>query len=203
MALAAQAVDAILVHISTDYVFDGRKGVPYTVKDRPNPISTYGLSKYYGELAVQELLDTSYIIRTSWLYGIHKHNFVEFVLSSARQGREVNIINDQYGTPTWTGSLCQLIERIFTSGGFGLYHAADSGVVSRYDQALAICRGAGLSTEHIRSISRTEFSQPAARPQNSALDCAPLEVSHWETSLQAYLKQYFERFSSEERMHHV
>jgi dTDP-4-dehydrorhamnose reductase len=190
LALVARELGAIFAYISTDYVFDGLKTEPYTVEDRPNPINTYGLSKYYGEVILSELLEEYYIIRTSWLYGIHGKNFVRFVLESARQGRTVSIVDDQYGSPTWTGTLSHLIERIVTSGAYGTYHASDAGRVSRYEQALTICKSAGLSQDHIRPIPSTEFSQPANRPQSSALDCGELPIASWETALQSYLTQY-------------
>ncbi len=190
LAEAVKAIDAIFVYVSTDFVFDGLKQTPYTPQDRPNPINTYGLSKYYGELMVKELLDEHYIIRTSWLYGIHNRNFVQFVLEAARQGREVSIVDDVFGNPTWTGSLCTAIEKIMTSGEYGTHHACDDGTVSRYEQAQAICRGAGLSSDHIKPVSHSDFPTPANRPRYSALDCDGLAIPHWETALQAYLTQY-------------
>jgi dTDP-4-dehydrorhamnose reductase len=192
LALAARDVGAIFAYISTDYVFDGEARTPYPISAKPKPINTYGLSKYYGELMVTELLDEYYIIRTSWLYGIHGKNFVQFVLESAKQGREVQIVDDQFGSPTWAGSLCHLIENVVTSGAFGTYHGSDKGVISRYEQALAICKAAGLSSEFIRPVSKSAFSQPAPRPTFTALDPAPLESPSWETSLNAFITQYFE-----------
>lgn len=190
LAEAAKAIGAIFVYVSTDFVFDGLKQTPYTPQDRPNPVNTYGLSKYYGELMVSELMDDSYIIRTSWLYGIHNRNFVQFVLEAARQGREVSIVDDVYGNPTWTGSLCTAIEKIMTSGEYGIHHACDSGTVSRYEQALAICKGAGFSGDHIKAVPHNDFPTPANRPLYTALDCDGLAIPHWETAFQAYLTQY-------------
>lgn len=190
LAMAARELDAIFAYVSTDYVFDGLQNTPYTVDHRPNPINTYGLTKYYGELIVTEYLEAYYIIRTSWLYGIHGKNFVQFVIDSARSGREVSIITDQYGAPTWTGSLCHLIERIVTSGAYGTYHACDKGEVSRYEQAQLICKGAGLSTAHIRPIASKDFAQPANRPRYTVMDCGELPVASWETALQSFLTQY-------------
>ncbi|MDX2085730.1 MAG: dTDP-4-dehydrorhamnose reductase [Candidatus Melainabacteria bacterium] len=190
LALAAKEAGSIFAYISTDYVFDGAKNALYTVQDRPRPINTYGLSKYYGELQVTELLDTYYIVRTSWLYGIYGKNFVQFVLESARQGREVSIIQDQYGSPTWSGTLCHLIEQIVTSGSYGTYHACDRGRVSRYEQALAICRRAGLSEQNIRPVPSQEFPQAATRPVCTAMDPSPLASPTWETALDAFMEQY-------------
>lgn len=195
LVLAAQELGAVMMYISTDYVFDGLKGEPYQPADRPNPINTYGLSKYYGELMLSELLEEYYIVRTSWLYGLHKKNFVQWVIESARAGTEIRVAEDWIGSPTWTGNLCVAIETLMNSGQFGTHHAADKGVISRYDQAQAICRAVGLSTEHIRPITLSELDLPANRPQFSPLDCPSLEIPSWETGLQAYLSQYHQLHS--------
>lgn len=190
LALAAREVDAIMVYVSTDFVFDGLKHTPYTPSDKPNPVNTYGLSKHYGELMVSELMDTYYVVRTSWVYGVHKRNFVQFVLESARQGREVKAAEDMVGSPTWTGSLSTALEKIMTSGAFGIYHAGDAGIVSRYEQARTICHAAGLSSDHIRPVRASELPLKANRPLYSALDCGDLAVPSWETAFHAYLEQY-------------
>ncbi|HEY9686857.1 MAG TPA: dTDP-4-dehydrorhamnose reductase [Coleofasciculaceae cyanobacterium] len=190
LALAAKELGAIFIHISTDYVFDGLKRTPYLPTDRPNPVSMYGLSKYYGELMVSELLEEYYIIRTSWLYGIHKRNFVQWILDTARVGTPASVATDWVGSPTWTGSLCTAIESLMNSGAYGTYHVADAGAVSRYDQAVAICRAAGLSAEHIQPVSSRDLNLAANRPEYSALACPGLSVPNWETALQAYLEQY-------------
>ncbi len=194
LVIAAKEVGAILVYISTDFVFDGLKQSPYLPTDRPNPVNMYGLSKYYGELQVTELMDTYYIIRTSWLYGIHGKNFVEFVLESARQGREIKIVTDMIGTPTWTGSLCTVIENVMTSGAYGVYHGSDSGEINRYDQARAICSAAGFSSEHIKPATSRDFNFKANRPLYSALNTSPLEVPDWQTAFQTYLTLYNETY---------
>jgi dTDP-4-dehydrorhamnose reductase len=190
LAETARALDAILMYVSSDYVFDGLAHEPYRPEDRPNPISTYGLSKYYGELMVSELLDTYYVVRTSWLYGIQKRNFVQWVLETARTGGTVQVATDWIGTPTWTGSLCMALETIMQSGAYGIYHAADIGAISRYEQARAICRAAGLSDEHVQPVSTASLNLQAARPAYSPLACPDLAMPSWETSLQAYLEQY-------------
>ena len=197
LAVIARDLGAILAYISTDYVFDGNQRTPYTIADKPNPINAYGVSKYYGELMVQEILETAYIIRTSWLYGQHRHNFVQFVLDGARQGRPLRVVNDWTGSPTWTGSLSHQIERIVTSGAYGMYHACDRGAVSKFEQAQAICRASGLSTDHIQPASFREFSFTAQRPAYSALNPGELSVPSWETSLQGYLTQILPSPSSE------
>ncbi len=190
LALLCHELGIIFALISTDYVFDGTKGSPYTPADRTRPIGVYGHSKYYGELMVTELLETYYIIRTSWLYGLHKRNFVSFVIEAAKQGRSVSIVRDQIGSPTWTGSLCGMIEQVVTSGAYGIYHACDAGAVSRYDQAKVICEAAGLSTDHIRPTTSAAFAAPAKRPVYSVMDSSPLLATPWRTALQAYLELY-------------
>ena len=191
LVLAAQELGATLMYISTDYVFDGLKPEgPYQPVDRPNPVNTYGLSKYYGELMVSELMEQYYVVRTSWLYGIHKKNFVQWVIESARAGNEIRVATDWLGTPTWTGNLCTALETLMKSGQFGIHHAADQGVISRFEQAQVICKAMGLSGEHVRPITLAELDLPANRPHYSALDCPSLSVPSWETGLNAYLTQY-------------
>ncbi len=192
IAVIARDLGCILGYVSTDFVFDGTQNTPYTPDHRPNPVNAYGLSKYYGELMIKELLDSYYIMRTSWLYGIHRKNFVQYILDGARQGTPLTIVDDWKGSPTWTGSLSHLIEQLVTSGAFGTYHTVDEGAVSKYTQALAICESAGLSTEHIRAASYKDFSFSARRPTYSVLDSGTLATPHWKTSLQAYLQQYLQ-----------
>lgn len=193
LAVAARDVGAILAYVSTDYVFDGQKGSPYTTDDRPNPINQYGLSKYHGELMIQEILEQYYILRTSWLYGVHRNNFVDFVLNGAREGRELTIVSDWMGAPTWTGSLSDTIERVVTSGAYGIYHAVDQGVVSKYEQAVRMCQAAGLSSDMIQPVPSSSLSFVATRPVFSALDPGELVVPQWTTSFEAYLTQRHQR----------
>lgn len=190
LGLATQSLGAIFAYISTDYVFDGLKQEPYLPTDRPNPINTYGLSKYYGELLTSEQLEAYYIIRTSWLYGVHRNNFVQWVLDQARQGGTVKAATDWVGTPTWTGNLAMAIETIIHSGHYGTYHAADAGVLSRYEQALQICRMAGLSEEAVHPVESADLDLPANRPHYSPLACPGLFVPTWEAGFQAYFSQY-------------
>lgn len=190
VAEIARDAGCLLAYLSTDFVFDGTAQRPYTPQDKPRPLSAYGLSKYYGELAVQERLDTAYIIRTSWLYGLHGRNFTQFVLDGVRQGRTLTLVNDWTGSPTWTGSLAVLIETIVTSGAYGVYHAVDRGAVSKYEQALAICRAAGLSAHGLTPVSARTLNFAASRPAYSVLDPSPLASPSWETSLAAYLTLY-------------
>jgi dTDP-4-dehydrorhamnose reductase len=193
MALIAKKLDAIFVYISTDYVFDGLSETPYQPNDRPKPVNTYGLSKYYGELMVSELLDMFYVIRTSWTYGIAKNNFVQWILDSARLGSSIQVAKNWFGSPTWIGNLCVSIETIMNSGAYGYYHVADQGNLSRYEQAKTICEVAGLSSEFIQPVLLQDLPLAANRPPKSALACPGIAVPSWQTGLNAYLSQYHEK----------
>lgn len=209
IAVIARDLGAIMAYVSTDQVFDGNRNPQsspaYTPKDKPNPINQYGLSKYYGELMVQELLDTHYILRTSWLYGIQRNNFAQWVLDSAKAGKPINVVSDWVGTPTWSGSLAHAIERTITSGEFGTHHLAgqvnDNSGVSKYEQAVAMCRGAGLPTEGISPIESGKLTFDAPRPAFTPLDCStsPINMPHWETSFQAYLTQYNDKYQQSQQ----
>jgi dTDP-4-dehydrorhamnose reductase len=186
---AAKAFDCVLAYISTDYVFDGEQDTPYTIDQRPKPINAYGLSKYYGELLVQEQLDMAYIIRTSWLFGQHRRNFVDTVISHLKTGQSMPVVTDQVGSPSWTGSVVTQIEQIIQSGSYGVYHAVSDGMATRLDQARSICKALQLSDEVLQPISRVQLNSKTPRPRFTALNSAPLAAPHWQTSLEAYLTQ--------------
>jgi dTDP-4-dehydrorhamnose reductase len=189
MALLALELDVPMIYISTDYVFDGQQRHPYTTQDKPNPINVYGLSKYYGELMVTEHLSRYFILRTSWVYGEHKANFVSKVLTQARLGQQMPVFNDQTGSPTWTGSLAVQVANALKSDAYGTYHASDRGAVSRFEQAEAICQMAGLGTKHLKPVLTASISLPAKRPCYSVLDPGTLPTTDWRDGLSQYLKQ--------------
>ena len=182
-----------LVYISTDFVFDGKKGTPYLEFDPSNPIQTYGRSKLAGEFYVSHLLNRFYIVRTAWLYGIHGKNFPLSILDQARQGKELKVVDDQIGSPTLTNDLCASIIKIVKIGGYGLYHAVNQGTVSRYDFARAILKFAGKENR-VKPISSTKIKQMAKRPAFSALENFVMENSlgfimpDWQDALKRYLK---------------
>lgn len=190
LVLAAKEAGAIMAYISTDYVFDGLKDAPYTIDDRPNPVNTYGLSKYYGELQVTELMEMFYIIRVSLVYGIQRNNYMQFVLDSALSNKPIKAATDIISCASWTGGLCATIENIIKSGAFGVYHACDSGSLSRYDRAMSICQLAGLPTSGIEAVTSDDLPLKANRPRYTTLDCSPLAIPDWETSFYGYLEEY-------------
>ena len=189
MALLARLFDVPLVYISTDYVFDGQQAVPYTPQDKPNPINVYGLSKYYGELMVTEHLDKYFILRTSWVYGEHKANFVTKVLSHAKLGQQMPVFQDQYGSPTWTGTLARLIANALRSDVYGTYHACDKGAITRFEQAKVISEMAGLNTDHLIPVATSSVQLPAKRPLYSVLDPGTLPTTDWRDGLKHCLER--------------
>jgi len=204
IAEEAKKSGALLVHYSTDYVFDGAKDSPYTEEDRPNPINAYGRSKLKGEKAIQEASPDYLIFRTSWVYASRGKNFLQTILRLAKDNKELSIVADQIGTPTWarliaeTTTVClfQAIneqrESTFRSG---LYHLTSTGNASWYDFAKKIIDNArllslmNLKVETLKPISTEEYPTPAKRPKNSRLGTDKLEnifnlsLPSWEQSL--------------------
>ncbi len=168
LARAAAECRSLLVHISTDFVFDGTKGTPYTEQDEPNPVSAYGESKLAGEQAVRALAPEHLIVRTAWLYGCHGRNFVETILRLAEERDELSVVTDQTGSPTWTVPLASAIVALLRSGARGTYHAVNRGECTRYEWAGEILRLAGKPRRLVPATTE-EFPRPARRPAYSAL----------------------------------
>lgn len=192
LAFAAKDVGALLVQVSTDYVFDGGKGSPYLEDDLPHPLSVYGESKYAGELNAQ-LAPEHLIVRTQWLYGIHGKNFVETMLRLGAEKKEVSVVNDQIGTPTWTVDLSRAILALIEKGCRGIFHGVNAGSCSWNEFARAIFAEAGMAVE-VKPISTAQLGRPAPRPLFSVLDTAKmtqetgLELQEWREALNHYLK---------------
>jgi dTDP-4-dehydrorhamnose reductase len=174
-----------LVHISTDFVFDGQKQGAYLETDSVSPLSVYGKSKAAGEGAVREHLPEHLILRTSWVYGVHGHNFVKTMLRLGREREVVHVIDDQYGCPTYAADLAETIVKIaarFLKGGrihWGTYHYCGKGVTTWHALAEEIFRlardYASLKVKRVEPISTSEYPTPAKRPSNSVLDCSLIE----------------------------
>jgi dTDP-4-dehydrorhamnose reductase len=144
VAIATREIEAKLVFISTDYVFDGRKEDPYLEYDLPNPSSVYGWSKLLGEQMAMQQNPRSFILRISWLYGPHGKNFVKTMLSLTRTKEELSVVNDQCGTPTFAGDVARQIRTLIQTDSYGLYHATSQGSCTRYEFALEIFKNAGF-----------------------------------------------------------
>lgn len=191
-----------LIHISTDFIFDGQKSSPYLPEDRPNPLSVYGRSKLLGEetiLAVTGGVNTT-IIRTAWVYSSHGNNFVKTILRLLRERESLSIIADQIGTPTWAHDLALAVWSVSTQNVVGTHHWTHAGVASWYDFAVAIMEEAkilGLITTQptIRPIGTSDYLLPATRPPYSVLDKTSLwnaigwQPSHWRVALRQMLHE--------------
>jgi dTDP-4-dehydrorhamnose reductase len=194
LALAANEYGSVLVHYSTDYVFDGQNNRPYTVVDAPHPISRYGESKLYGENVVRDLCHRYFLIRVSWLFGKGNANFVSKVLDWSRERTEIRIVDDQISSPTYTVDLAKATLDLVSTRSFGLYHITNTGACSRYEWARYILEKAGWTGRLLRAKS-SEFKTPAHRPAYSVLDnFGTLEtlgypLPTWQDATSRYLRE--------------
>jgi dTDP-4-dehydrorhamnose reductase len=192
LALTAREIGARLVQISTDYVFDGGKGSPYVEDDPTQPLSVYGESKLAGELNVR-LAPDYLIVRTQWLYGVHGNNFVETMLRLAGEKKELAVVDDQVGSPTWTVDLSLAIRALLEKGCCGTYHVANAGYCSWNEFAKTIFAEAGMEIT-VRPMTTKDLDRPARRPLYSTLDCGKLirdtgfRPGPWQDALGKYLQ---------------
>lgn len=192
VAQAAEAVNAKLCYISTDYVFDGRAAAPYREEDEPNPISVYGQSKLAGERYAQEISSRYFIVRTAWVYGCHGRSFVSTMLQLAKTHQEVRVVDDQIGSPTFTEDLVRFLIQLVQTDQYGIYHATNSGSCSWYEFAKAIFEEAGIQIQ-VTPIRTEELPRKAQRPQYSVLDHGAIrrngfeDLRHWRDALQDYM----------------
>ncbi|MGN1125648.1 MAG: dTDP-4-dehydrorhamnose reductase [Candidatus Gastranaerophilaceae bacterium] len=184
---ACKKNDIILVFISTDYVFDGNKKTKYLPIDATNPLNFYGLTKMKAEQIVQMYLKKYYIVRTSWLYGIHGKNFVETMINLAKQKKSLNVVNDQIGCPTWTVELSEAIADLLAEmPEFGIYHICGSGQTSWYDFAKEIFNLTDLAVD-LKPCTTEEYKTKAIRPKFSVMENDGI-CENWKTSLKSYLE---------------
>ena len=171
LARAAAETGAILVQVSTDYVFDGTATTPYDESTPHNPVSAYGRTKAEGERLALELNgERTYIVRTAWLYGQHGPNFPKTMLKLAAARPELTVVSDQVGQPTWTLDLAQQIVALLDSDApFGIYHGTNSGETSWFGFARAVFANAGLDPERVQPTDSASFVRPAPRPSYSVL----------------------------------
>lgn len=208
LAESAKDAGATLIHISTDFVFDGSKPMPYNERDPVNPLGVYGASKLAGEDEVRRATDRHVIIRTSWLYGATGANFVKTILRLAKERDEIRVVFDQVGTPTCTldlsGAIVDILRRLGDSGNdpalWGTYHYSNEGVASWYDFAVAVVEEAGLlgfdlKCKRVLPILTSEYPTPATRPSYSVFDKGKFktafkaDVRHWRSALRELLGQ--------------
>lgn len=191
LAKAAAKVDATLVYISTDYVFDGDSKEIYTVDDQPAPRNEYGRAKYEGEQQVQKYLKKYYIIRTSWVFGEYGHNFVYTMLNLAKTHQELTVVDDQYGRPSWTKTLAEFMTfAVDQHLDYGIYHLSNDNSCNWYEFASAILADKDVT---VKPVSSAEYPQKAWRPRHSILclsktKATGFEIPTWQDALKDFLK---------------
>ena len=186
LAKACARSELPMIHLSTDYVFDGTKRSPYVENDPARPLSTYGLSKWEGERAIRSCLEEHVILRTSWLFGTYGQNFVKTILRLAKERDPLRVVADQEGCPTWAGDLSRAITRLAgeifrdkKSVPWGTYHFCGKGQTTWYDFAISILEEGGkraqLKAVRVTPIRTSDYPTPAKRPTWSVLDCGKIE----------------------------
>ncbi|MEX3931253.1 dTDP-4-dehydrorhamnose reductase [Paraburkholderia phymatum] len=203
LAEEARKIGALLVHYSTDYVFDGTKDGAYVETDHPNPLNVYGATKLAGECAIEQAAGAWVVLRTSWVYGAYGKNFLLTMLRLAEQKPELSIVADQFGAPTWARTIAELTARMLEvmpgglaatstdwSGRSGIYHLTAAGATSWAGFAEAIFEHAGLTSRpKVKAIGASEYPTPARRPHNSRLSGVKLaetfgiRAPHWDDEL--------------------
>ncbi len=191
LANAASKIGARILHVSTDYVFDGKSCRPYKESDKVNPLSQYGTSKRLGETALIALAPESIIVRTAWLYSPHGNNFVKTMLRLGAGKMPLSVVTDQVGTPTYARDLARAIARIVMSRQWvpGIFHYTNAGVASWYDFAKAIFRISGNNSVKVSPIPAEDYPTVASRPYYSVLDTQRIratygvETPYWEEAL--------------------
>jgi len=189
-----------LLHISSDFIFDGQQSHPYSEEDAPNPLGVYGQSKLEGEEAVLEVLPEALILRTAWVYGAQGNNFVKTILKFASERNEIQVIDDQLGSPTWSNDLANTIGTMINSEASGIYNFTNEGVASWYDLAnevviVASQLGYPVKTAYVRPMPACDYKALATRPAYSVLSKRKIRnvlnfhIPHWRESLREMLTQ--------------
>lgn len=183
-----------LLYTSTDYIFGGEGDTPFETDSSPAPCNYYGLTKYEGEQAVKKHCPQHFIVRISWVFGVHGKNFVYTMLRLAENNREIRVVNDQTGSPTFTPDISKLICDMIATDKYGVYHATNEGFCTWAEFAAEIMRRAGKDTK-ILPISTEQYPTPAKRPRNSRLSKKSLDdagftrLPRWEDALDRFLEE--------------
>ena len=195
IAKVCKKLDIKMIQISTDYVFDGQGERPWEPDDPTGPVSVYGLTKRDGENAVTELLDKYFIVRIAWVFGINGKNFVKTMLNVAKTHDTLTVVNDQWGSPTYTYDLARLLVDMIQTDKYGIYHATNEGFTNWYEFAVAIFKEAGVNVT-VKPVTTAEYGiSKAARPFNSRMSKDKLEacgfkrLPAWEDALKRYIEE--------------
>lgn len=195
VALACKAADVKMMYISTDYVFDGKGTRPWEPDDHRDPLNVYGLTKYEGEVAIEELLEKYFTVRIAWVFGVAGKNFIKTMLRLGKERGAVSVVNDQVGSPTYTYDLARLLVDMIQTEHYGRYHATNEGECSWYEFAVEIFRQAGMGHVTVTPVSSSEFAAKAVRPENSRMSKAKLSdkgftrLPKWQDALSRFLKE--------------
>lgn len=193
IAKVCKELDIKMMYISTDYVFDGEGTRPWEPDDERHPLNVYGLTKYEGELAVEKYLDKFFTIRIAWVFGVNGKNFIKTMLKLSETHNELNVVDDQIGSPTYTYDLAVLLVDMIETEKYGRYHATNEGLCSWYEFACEIFRQAGRDVK-VNPVSSDEFPTKAKRPHNSRMDKSKLTengftpLPAWQDALKRYLE---------------
>lgn len=199
VALACQRSNAVMVYVNTGSIYDGSKETPYIEYDSPGPVNVYGRSKYAGELYVRELLSRYYIFYTCWMFGggPEDKKFVAKIIDLARNKRELRVVDDKRGSPTYTVDMASAMFRFVESGLFGRYHCVNKGSVNRFEVARAVLEAAGIEECSLVPVHSSEFRLPAPRPANESMRNYNLELlgfdmmREWRSALDEYVESTF------------
>ena len=194
IAEICRKINAKMLYISTDYVFDGTKDGFYEVDDKPNPINVYGKTKLLGEQAVQRILDKYFIVRISWVVVEHGNNFIKTMLRLGKERKEISVVADQYGSPTYTADLAPLLVEMIQTEKYGVYHVTNEGVCTWAEFAEEIFKIVGMDVK-VKYIATTEYKTMAKRPLNSRLSKKSLVINHfktlenWQNAVKNYVRE--------------
>lgn len=195
IAQACKAVDAKMIYISTDYVFDGQGTDFRNPDDECCPLNVYGLTKYQGEQAVQSILDKYYIVRISWVFGVNGKNFIKTMLKLGETHDKLTVVDDQIGSPTYTYDLARLLVDMVETDKYGVYHATNEGTCSWYEFACEIFKQAGMNKVSVSPVDSSAYPAKAKRPSNSRMSKDKLDemgferLPHWQDAVGRYLEE--------------
>lgn len=194
IANVCKELDCKMVYISTDYVFDGQGTRPWEPDDKQTPLNVYGQTKYEGELAVSETLDKFFIVRIAWVFGINGKNFIKTMLNLAKTHDSLTVVDDQYGSPTYTYDLARLLVDMILTDKYGFYHATNEGICTWYEFACEIFKTAGIDIK-VTPVSSEEYKAKAKRPYNSRMSKEKLtkngfdRLPTWQDALTRYIAE--------------
>lgn len=195
IAEVCRDLDIKMMYISTDYVFNGQGTRPWEPDDKREPLNVYGMTKYEGELAIEERLHKYFIVRIAWVFGVNGKNFIKTMLRLGKENGAVTVVDDQIGSPTYTYDLARLLVDMIESDKYGRYHATNEGLCSWYEFAMEIFKQAGMNEVVVTPVSSEQFKSKAKRPSNSRISKEKLSengferLPTWQDALGRYLKE--------------